>query len=634
LGSARLTLDEQRLTLFVVDETALLDPVHAVFFTNILGMDFNGDPPSYSMPNGETTASALRDIRSYAADIDVSLTFDSRIAAFLNSLDAEETSFVRAITSGEAQKNAPATAVAVPGLVRPLKAYQIPAVAHLVSVKNGANFSVPGSGKTTVVLSAFAIMKAAGDVEVLMAVGPRSSFMAWEEEFEVCFGRAPVVARLVGSRDHRRRQYRQIDGADLILCTYQLVANDESDLVQLLSSRKVLLVIDESHNIKRLAGGTWADSLIGLAPYAARRVVLSGTPAPNSMADLWSQLTFLWPTHPPLGSREELRRLLDDDPEHSVESVRDRIAPLYWRTKKTELGLPVPTFHRVQVKMGQYQQAIYDVLAAKVLADVVKAPKDRGRLRPWRRARMVRLLQAASNPALLARNSDEFHVPPLDASGLPVDRIIEEYAKFETPPKMQRVAELARTLVANGNKVLVWSTFVQNVLTLEAMLPDLRPACIYGAVPKDPSENEEFNREHILKDFKTGSHYSILIANPSACAESVSLHKVCYHAIYLDRSFNAAHYLQSLDRIHRTGLGAGDAVHYYLFESTISIDGVIRQRLAQKIDRMMKVLDDELGVLNLDSPEEDFSEEGEEEADFQALLSSLRNPAQGEAGHA
>jgi hypothetical protein len=31
------------------------------------------------------------------------------------------------------------------------------------------------------------------------------------------------------------------------------------------------------------------------------------------------------------------------------------------------------------------------------------------------------------------------------------------------------------------------------------------------------------------------------------------LHKVCQNAIYVDRTFNAAHFLQSEDRIHRLG---------------------------------------------------------------------------------
>ena len=44
---------------------------------------------------------------------------------------------------------------------RTLKDYQKPSVDHLYSVGNGANFSVPGSGKSTIALAAYSLMKEA-----------------------------------------------------------------------------------------------------------------------------------------------------------------------------------------------------------------------------------------------------------------------------------------------------------------------------------------------------------------------------------------------------------------------------------------------------------------------------------------
>ena len=67
----------------------------------------------------------------------------------------------------------------------------------------------------------------------------------------------------------------------------------------------------------------------------------------------------------------------------------------------------------------------------------------------------------------------------------------------------------------------------------------------------------------------------MLIANPAAVAESISLHKVCHNAIYLDMSFNASHYMQSKDRIHRVGLRPDDEINYYFLHSENSIDDLI-----------------------------------------------------------
>ena len=85
----------------------------------------------------------------------------------------------------------------------------------------------------------------------------------------------------------------------------------------------------------------------------------------------------------------------------------------------------------------------------------------------------------------------------------------------------------------------------------------------------------------------------VLVANPAACSEGISLHKVCQNAIYLDRSFNATHYLQSEDRIHRLGLAPGVQPHVEIVECEDSIDQVISARLTQKIDRMAVALEDE-----------------------------------------
>src|SRR4029077_2611960 len=117
-------------------------------------------------------------------------------------------------------------------------------------------------------------------------------------------------------------------------------------------------------------------------------------------------------------------------------------------------------------------------------------------------------------------------------------------------------------------------------------------------VPKDETEDVEFNREKIISEFKHSADHNILIANPSACAESVSLHKACHHAVYFDRTFNGAHYMQSLDRIHRVGLERDDKVHYHILQMTDSIDIVIDERLEEKQKRMLMLLDDDFGVLD------------------------------------
>ncbi len=101
------------------------------------------------------------------------------------------------------------------------------------------------------------------------------------------------------------------------------------------------------------------------------------------------------------------------------------------------------------------------------------------------------------------------------------------------------------------------------------------------------------------------------MANPAACSEGISLHRVCHHAIYVDRTYNAAHYLQSVDRIHRLGLDSNTETYVYLIESVApgvigAIDFSVRRRMIAKLNMMASALEDmDLRQLALDEEEGD-----------------------------
>jgi SNF2 family DNA or RNA helicase len=91
--------------------------------------------------------------------------------------------------------------------------------------------------------------------------------------------------------------------------------------------------------------------------------------------------------------------------------------------------------------------------------------------------------------------------------------------------------------------------------------------------------------------------FQVVIANPFTIGESVSLHKGCHNAIYLERDYNCASYLQSLDRIHRVGLDPNQVTTYHYFLSQDSVDEIINEKINIKIERMAKVIDGEIPLL-------------------------------------
>jgi SNF2 family DNA or RNA helicase len=621
-NTAYFSVDEGLLKIRATPSDCLLTGSLRTFFVSVLGFKLDKSEKSYSVAIGPSSPKTVEQAARHLERKGVRYEFSAEVESLLALRASQEMELKKSREAGMAHKALPTTVLATPALVRALRPYQIPAVAHMMTVRNSANFSVPGSGKTGMVWAAFSKLVEANEVEKILVVGPRSSFMAWEDEYQECFGRAATSIRIVGARLDRNRLYSEAATADLVLISYQMIANDADRVMAMLRRYRFMMVLDESHYIKRLDGGVWATTLLELAPLATRRLILSGTPVPNGFEDLWSQFTFLWPLPPILGARDAFKTRVAGS-RSSLESIRDEISPFFWRVKKSDVGLPRPIFHRPKIKLRQYQQSIYDALAAKVLADVEKRPTERDALREWRRAKMVRLLQSASNPSLLSRGSPEFKIPPLDASGLSIEAIALAYSDYEVPAKLDFACELTESLVAKGLKVVVWTAFVHNILTLEARLAKLKPVSIHGGVPKDENEDEENNRESIIRRFNTSPDCCVLIANPGACAESISLHRACSHAIYLDRSFNGAQYMQSLDRIHRLGMPQVE-VHYYLPIAEGTIDEVIDSRLEEKQRRLLTLLEGDFQELSFESAETEFSEDKDEADDFDALVQYLR----------
>ena len=79
---------------------------------------------------------------------------------------------------------------------RELKSYQVDGVAHALTAINFANFSVPGSGKTITTLATAIAHLQSRTVDLLVTVGPLSSFEPWEQEARAAIGNGLRVRRV------------------------------------------------------------------------------------------------------------------------------------------------------------------------------------------------------------------------------------------------------------------------------------------------------------------------------------------------------------------------------------------------------------------------------------------------------
>lgn len=495
---------------------------------------------------------------------------------------------------------------------RTLYDLQLLSAYHLAFSQNACNFSVPGAGKTSVVYGAYAYLKNLPKghikkVDRLLIIGPLSSFAPWELEYKECFGFSPETKRLTGQLSpESKKQYLYDDNpAEITLLSYQSVPSLVAELKYFLRHNKVMVVLDEAHKIKNTHGGETAQAVLSLAAESSARVVLTGTPAPNGYEDLFNLFKFIWPTKKVIRFQPgQLRDMSKNADDYRVTTLLEQISPYFMRVKKSDLNIPAPTVHPpVKIKMHDTQRRIYDFVESKYMQDI--SEEDKPIKSALVKARMIRLMQAATNPLLLKQPLKEVaEAEGIDLSGVTEDdsvlQTVLKYAETEVPAKFEKALELIQQITSNNGKVVVWACYIRTIEMFSEFLSKhgVRNKTLYGATPVasdailPESEEYELTREAIVKEFNDlSSGLNVIIANPFAVAESISLHKACHNAIYIERSFNAAHFIQSKDRIHRYGLPAGTTTNYYYLVSEDSIDETIDERLTVKENRLIEIME-------------------------------------------
>lgn len=559
-------------------------------------------------------------IKKICEYISAELTFSSNVSDAVNQYAVEEEKFAefsekaRLIRDNHCEKNdfaAFVDSVSVNLRNRILYELQLLSAYHLAFAQNACNFSVPGAGKTSVVYGAFAYLSnlAHDDkkyVDKLLVISPLSAFGPWEQEYEECFGEKPSTKRLNGKVDiDEKKQYLySFEPAKITLLSYASVPKLKEELIYFLRNNKVMVVLDEAHKIKNTNGGITASGVLEIAKHCAARVVLTGTPAPNGYEDLYNLYKFIWPTKKVIPFEVyQLKDMSKTDTDPRVETLLRAVEPFFIRVKKSDLGIPAETENSpIIVPMGDTQRRIYDIIEKKYMSDIV-SNKDGGFKQDLVKARLIRMMQAATNPSLLSVPLKNFvDYGGFDAEAVAEDdeliRDILQYSANETPAKFVKAKEIIEKIIADGGKVVVWAIYVKNILDFETYLYSQGIECrtLYGATPVATGDEEEDDavetREKIIADFhKPDSQFSVIIANPFAVSESISLHKVCHNAIYMERSFNAAHFIQSKDRIHRYGLKPGTETNYYYLLSENSVDVVIHDRLIAKERRLREIIE-------------------------------------------
>ena len=176
--------------------------------------------------------------------------------------------------------------------------------------------------------------------------------------------------------------------------------------------------------------------------------------------------------------------------------------------------MPAKTIEYELVEMSDEHQKFYDAIK-----DGVKEEADKIELKSSNLlALTTRLRQATAAPSVLTSN-------PIESS------------------KVLRAVELAEDLLESGEKVVIFSTFVEPCEVLMTKLAKFHPLLATGAVP------DQVVSDNIDK-FRNSTDFNLLIGTHGKLGTGYSMPE-CHYSIIIDTPWTDASLSQSIDRIYR-----------------------------------------------------------------------------------
>jgi SNF2 family DNA or RNA helicase len=509
------------------------------------------------------SAAAAEEIASAVPELDIKWSADAR-RFIANRSDAARAypdvlSRLRAIKAGGAEL-ARQNIYDSAGL-ETLDAHQIVNVAAM-TVPDGFGlcvFDEQGAGKTVTFIYALDLLMERDEADFALIVAPKSMVGEWPKDLNRFRGDLYRVATIAGSP--KEKSIAINSGADVLVTNFETAVSMEAQLKSLLRSRpgRCVLAIDESFFIKSLDAKR-TRALRRLREWCGRSYVLCGTPAPNSPADLVQQFSLV-----DFGLAFEGIELPVDRSEAApiVQEVLDKRGLFIRHLKADVMELPQKRFQRVYIPLEPEQQRLYDGALENLIVDLEAASDEEFKRRFANfLARRAALLQICSNPRGVA----------------------EEYGGL--PAKLGALDDLLEELIdRQTEKVVLWSFYTGSIDAIVARYER------YGVLRYDGKVSDVNERREAVRRFQEDDSAHLFVANPAAAGAGLTLHRARF-AIYESLSNQAAHYLQSLDRIHRRGQTR--EVEYLILLAQETIEQQEYERLIQKETAAQALLRDQV----------------------------------------
>src|SRR5438046_4052175 len=415
-----------------------------------------------------------------------------------------------------------------------------------------------GLGKTLQELAWLAWLKSENfkDPKPSLVICPASVLHNWRREAEKFTPDLKVLVLESGAARHNLR--KQIPQYDLIVTNYALLRRDLEEL-QKFAFRTIIL--DEAQFIKN-PGAQVTQSVKQLK--SEHRLALTGTPLENRLLDLWSIVDFVQVGY--LGNQEHFTETYEPRGEGAESAQRiarrrlsAKLRPLLLRRLKKHVAkdLPERIEQRRDCQLGDEQRKLYlaELRRSREQVMQVVAEKGLGRSKIHVLAALTRLRQICCHPRLVGDDA---------ASG-----------------KTETLFELLEPLVAEGQKVLVFSQFVQMLELIEA-------ECRQRQFTNYILTGQTKDRQQVVNAFQQETNAAVFLLSLRAAGTGLNLTTASYVVLY-DPCWNPAVEAQAVDRSHR--IGQTRTVNAY----RLIAPGTVEEKIWELQQRKAQTISDVLG---------------------------------------
>ena len=370
-----------------------------------------------------------------------------------------------------------------------------------------------------------------------LVVCPTSLVQNWNAEAEKF---TPWLKRLVVSGPDRADAFARIPEADLVITSYALLQRDLEDAY--LDRTFSVIVLDEAQHIKNRStrNAKSAKRLNGL-----QKLVLTGTPVENSVADVWSIFDFLLPDY--LGAYDSFNARVEqpiacggEEGQAAQDRLRHKLRPFILRRLKQTVAkdLPDKIVKVAYCPMTPEQQSWYNRLLAEAKGKIGNMVKEKGFAKSKFEilALLMRLRQVSCHLELLKEYREK---NPRTTNHEP------RTTNYDLSGKLEVFFEMLDEAMDGGHRVLVFSQFVTMLTILRNELEARNiPYCYLDGSTKDRlGECRKFNTDESIPVFLISLHAGGTGLNLTG-ADMV---------VHFDPWWNPAVEDQATDRAHRIG---------------------------------------------------------------------------------